>query len=67
MSEKLCLFCVNFKIRCGTADTYGNGGEDYMECAKGKKYFGLRADDEDDFRNDMLFAESCPDYKQVKP
>lgn len=66
MSEKLCLFCDNFKCDAGTADTGGYGGEDYMYCTLelGRVYM---VDDEKDFRKNMMFANECPKYKQVKP
>ena len=67
MAEKLCIFCKHFKIRGGVGDTYGFGGEDYMNCEKDRQVFGMKEGGEESFREDMLFASACPDYKQVKP
>lgn len=64
MSEKLCVFCKHFKWEyvspgCPTCGNM-NGG---MICLA-QHYCEVLPYDEDDFREVLLRAESCPDYER---
>lgn len=73
MSEKLCLFCVNFNWSAeemwGMGSTMTGpmfeGGD--AACKKGHGSKWGRPHDESDFREIVLTAEKCQDYEQVKP
>lgn len=65
MSEKLCVFCTQLEM-----DTSGCGGEhpDPANFSCRKQHFYLNFfGGLDDFRKEILRAETCPDYDQAKP
>ena len=71
MSEKLCIFCVeldfDYDAGGGGCPTCGYGGEGHavMECRKHhwreSIEYGL-----DEYREKIITAKTCKDYKQVK-
>ena len=73
MTDKLCIFCTNFRFSKEEMFSMGStmtgpmfGGGD-ANCRKGHGTEWGRPDSESDFRKILLTAESCPDYEQVAP
>lgn len=67
MSEKLCMFCKHLEF--DQTDQYESGGGiSCMSCDKGHFYQEVLSGHVDaDFRKLILRAETCPDYREVKP
>lgn len=67
MSEKLCMFCKHLEF--DQTDQYESGGGiSCMSCDKGHFYQEVLYGHVDaDFRKLILRAETCPDYREVKP
>lgn len=69
-TEKLCVFCTNWKFDAGwsgTEITAGDAAE--VDCKKGhfkNVRLGMYAN-ENEFRKSVLQAVQCPDYEQVTP
>lgn len=70
MSEKLCVFCKHLKFT-QAVDSQGSasfGGEEAkIGCSKGHWEVDTYASEMIDFRQQILRAENCPDYKQANP
>ena len=69
--EKLCVFCEHLKwdysAGGGGCETCGYGGEGNaeMDCHKGHWSWG-GYDDMPEYREKILTAATCPDFKLVK-
>lgn len=65
-TQKLCVFCINFELSCGYADTFSEG-MGHLECIRG--HFDLSkfmaTPDDSDLRSIIHTAESCPDWRPV--
>lgn len=70
-AEKLCVFCEHLKwdyeMGGGGCETCGYGGEGNaeMSCHRGHWNWGGYAELKD-YREKILTALTCPDFKQVK-